>query len=72
MKHHIAYDYEWDGSVIYHEFSTKLEAEAFAEVMHWKYHCYQDRQIIEEEIAKAVGKYLNKKSKNIVVKKLRK
>jgi len=68
MEHHVAYDHDCLGRLIWHEFKTKAEAEVFAEVTQMKAYTYQDNTYDMSKINEAINKYLNKKTKHIKIK----
>ena len=67
MQHHVVYDHDCLGRLIWHEFDTRAEAEVFAEVTQMKTYTYQDNTYDTGKISEAVNDYLNKKTKHIVV-----
>lgn len=67
MKHYIAYDKDCFDKLVWHEFNSKAEAEAFAELLDMKFLEHDDRIYDNTEIQKAVTDYLTKRKKHIEV-----
>ena len=67
MKHYLAYDRDCFDKLIWHEFDSKTEAEAFAELLDMKFLEHEDKTYDNTEIMKAVNDYLRKKKKHIKI-----